>query len=176
MQLGFIDLRCLYIERQLNPNRSRTSGNGLVKCAFQLAANGFRITDGHGILGDRPGHRHNVAFLRPDLTNFGIVGDQVGSDLAGKNNEGHRIHPGSDHPGKGVHRSRAGGSHASANPPGHARMALSSHRACLFMIVAVVSYSGIAAQRIEQMHDAASGSQKNVLDPAIHQKLNDVIR
>ena len=175
-QLGFVDHGALDVQGKLEDDGARATGGRLMPGIFQFVADAARVFDGDGVLGDGLGHGDGVAFLGAHQAEFRIVGDDIGADLAGEEDDGDGIDPAAHHAGEGVDGAGAGGADAESGASGVARVALGGDPAGLFVVVAVVAHAGIAAHGIDQVHDAATGDHECIAYTAIDKELDDVIR
>ena len=99
---------------KIDQNRPGPSASGNIKGLLDGPAKVFDVFYQIVMFGAGPGDADNIGFLK------GVVSDEQGSDLAGQNDDGDRVHEGRGDPGHRIGGPRSGGdqhhSHLSRGP------------------------------------------------------------
>src|SRR5208282_4416229 len=108
-----LDGGSLYINRNIDPNRTGSSGASQVCRLFEMVADAFRVLDGHGVLRNRLDQGDNIDLLTATLAHsersaIGAVHAIGAFHLPRDDEHGSRIKPCSDHASDRIGAARAG--------------------------------------------------------------------
>ena len=178
---GIRDGGGLDVEGDIDPDGAGASVEGEVVGLFELEADVEGVEDGDGVLGDGLDDGDDVDFLDAELAHAeGLAGDGVehavgALDLAGEEEGGGGVEPGSGDPGDGVGASGAGGDEGDSEAVDGFGVGLGAHGGGLLVRVADGGDALFGGEGGVEVHGASAGDEEDVLDAVIGDELEDVV-
>ncbi len=151
--------------------------HGKIERLLEVVADRLRLPDDRGVLGDAPDHLHNIDFLVAQLSQgqAGASHHGFAFHLAGNHDHAERIDMRAPDAGDGVGGSGAGGHIHGGETVGQPKIAFGRHGAGLLVMTADVLQAVAAPDGVIEVHRAAAGHEKDMVDAVAHQRLRNII-
>jgi hypothetical protein len=136
-----IDLRRLYVERDVDPDRPTTAAERQMNSLFQMISNGERVFDCYRVFGNRADYRDNIDFLYAHDADAGIAFQIASLDLSRDEHYRGGIQPCPCYPGHCVRPARSSGHQSGTESVCHSGVSFRGNGNRLFMEVADIAES-----------------------------------
>ena len=180
-ECAFFDGRGLDVERDVDPDGAGAAVEGEVDGFFEVVADVGGIENSDGVLGDGGDDGADVDLLNAELAHAerlagkGVEHAVRALDLAGEEEGGGGVEPGSGDSGDGVGAAGAGSDHADTKAVGGFSIAFGADGGGLLVRVADWPNAVFGGQRGVKVHCAPAGDEEEVSDAEVGNECEDVV-